>query len=151
MQDRDPEMKIKLTGWKAVVAILVLLGLLGWRYAESRRTLGTEAADVVRHWLVAEYTRNNLATWTPEERSFDNKEEAAQKAQELLAASRVTILSIQARGSGDDVVVRVEVQVDGKTPPDGRSVRYFRMSHSALIGWQMRYDAGPWAWYLKLL
>lgn len=150
MPDKNPEMKIKLTGWKAVALILIVLAVLGWRFTASRKTLGTEAAGVVRHWLIAEYARKNLAGWTEEEKNFDNVEKSGEKAQALLAATRVKILSIKARGSGEDVVVKVKVEVDGKTPPDGESVRYFRMSHSPLIGWQMERSTGSWAWYLKL-
>jgi len=46
--------------------------------------------------------------------------------------------------------VKVEVQVAGKDPPDGRRVRYFRMSHSTVTGWRVRWEASAFSYYLKL-
>ncbi len=46
-------------------------------------------------------------------------------------------------------MVRAEILVDGGTPPDGRSVRYFRMRHSMVTGWRMRYEAHAVSYYLK--
>jgi hypothetical protein len=50
---------------------------------------------------------------------------------------RVTCPKITAHGSLDDAVVRAEVLIDGAPPPDGRSVRYFRMSYSSVLGWHL--------------
>ncbi|NIR45530.1 MAG: hypothetical protein GWN99_04060, partial [Gemmatimonadetes bacterium] len=44
--------------------------------------------------------------------------------------NEIEFTSISARGRGDDIVVKVEVQVAGEEPPDGERVRYFKMSHS---------------------
>ena len=71
-------------------------------------------------------------------------------AEELLGLARIELPSIQARGRGDDVVVRVEIRVDGKEPPEGESVRYYRMSHSALTGWRVRRETTALSYYLKL-
>jgi len=57
---------------------------------------------------------------------------------------------VEVRGRGDDIVVKVEVQVAGKDPPDGRRVRYFRMSHSSVTGWRMRYETSALSYYLKM-
>jgi hypothetical protein len=51
-----------------------------------------------------------------------------------------------ARCRGD----RVEPRADGQVPPDGREVRYFRMSHSTLIGWRVRHETTAFRYYTTL-
>jgi hypothetical protein len=58
---------------------------------------------------------------------------------------------MKARGTPDDLVVRVKIRVDGGRPPDGREVRYFRMRHSTITGWRMERETGALAYYLNLL
>lgn len=143
------EIKIRVTGWKAILVLVVAVAFVGYRYVAMRTTLATEAADELRLWLAAGYISQGLPA-LQEAVERGDREAAATQAQDLVAQERIEFASIGARGSRDDVVVRVEILVDGKPPPDGRQVRYFRMRHSLVTGWTMRYETSALAYIFKL-
>ena len=105
-------------------------------------TLDPEAKRVLKSWLVAEYARPVLA-------SIKGSRIDAEKARKLADSSAVELTSISARGCGKESEVRVEVTVAGRTPPDGRSVRYFRMSYS-LLGWSLEHESNAFFYHLTL-
>jgi hypothetical protein len=142
------EIKFRVTGWKAVIVLIAVAAFLGYRYNALRTTLATEAADELRFWLAAEYMAQGLPTL---EEALERGDEAAAElqAREIVARDRIEFPQLSARGDPEDVVVRAEILVDGGTPPDGRSVRYFRMRHSMVTGWRMRYEAHAVSYYLK--
>ncbi|NIM51607.1 MAG: hypothetical protein GTN62_12330 [Gemmatimonadales bacterium] len=143
------EIKIRLTGWKAILVLVVAVAFVGYRYVAMRTTLATEAAAELRLWLAAGYISQGLPA-LQEAVERGDQEAAAAQAQNIVAQERIEFTSIGARGGRDDVVVRVEILVDGKPPPDGRQVRYFRMRHSLVTGWMMRYETSALAYIFKL-
>jgi hypothetical protein len=135
--------QIRLTGVKAVVVILALAGFGVFRLVSARSALDTQGTEELSMWLRAEYASRYLsnldaATITPEE------------VESLLALDRITFSSIRGNGTPSDMVVRVEIEVDGQPPPDGRSVRYWRMEHSMLTGWRMQREANVLLYYLNV-
>lgn len=144
----NPQINVK--GWKAIPVILVVLAIVGYKYYAMRSTLDTEATQVVKFWLLSEYAGKVLDN--PKFQNLDamSSAEADLAAEELLRLNRIDIKSIGARGKGDNIVVRVEIEVDGKAPPDGKSIRYFHMRHSTITGWTMKWDASWPSYYLKL-
>ncbi len=144
------EIKIKLTGWKALVALVVVAGFLGYRYYALHTTVATEAADELRFWLAAEYIAAGLPALEEAVESGDAVA-AELQAQEILARERIEFTEISARGSADDVVVRVELLVDGRAPPVGKPVRFFRMKHSMVTGWRMQREVHAISYYLRFI
>jgi len=135
--------QIRLTGVKAVVVILALVGFGVFRLVSARSTLDTQGTEELSMWLRAEYASRYLsnldaATLTPED------------VESLLALDRITFPSIRGNGTPSDMVVRVEIEIDGQPPPDGRSVRYWRMEHSMLTGWRMQREANVLSYYLNV-
>ncbi len=143
------ERTIRLTGWKALVALAVLAGFLGYRSYAMRATLATEAADELRLWLGAEYQAAGLPAL---ERALAAGDRAAaeRSATEILARDRIAFVDLRARGTPDDVVVRAEIAVDGRPPPVGAAVRYFRMQYSAVTGWRLARETTAVSYYLRI-
>lgn len=135
--------QVKLTGWPAMVVAVLAVGFYGLTFVISRRTLDDDALAPVRQQLQGEYSLVLLPGVDPQQ-----PDPAA--VERLLALDRITFASVSARGSGDNVIVRVEPRVDGSPPPDGRSVRYFRMSWSALQGWRLRHETTAFKYYTQL-
>ena len=50
-------MEIKLTGWKAIVASVVVIGFLGFKFNMQTESLQTEGIDEIKKWLQMESTR----------------------------------------------------------------------------------------------
>jgi anti-sigma-K factor RskA len=143
------EVKIRVTGWKAIVVLLVVAAFVGYRYYAVQTTLETAGADELRFWLSAEYMAQGLPGLEEAVESGDAVA-AEEQARELVARDRVEFTEMGARGAPDDLVVRVRIRVDGRTPPDGREVRYFRMRHSTVTGWRMRAETTKLGYYLAL-
>ncbi len=142
------EKTITLRGpWAFIV--LVLIGLFTvYEYLERNRTLESDAVEVIKTWLVAEYVRNALPQLQELVNNPEGKEDRIEALVKNISRDRVEIVSIQARGKGDDVAVQVEIEVDDRDPPDGKRIRYLRMSHSTLIGWQYEHEISKWGYYL---
>jgi hypothetical protein len=140
-------MKIELKGWKAVAALAVIIVILVATFRAERRTLESEAADELKVWIRSEYLARGLHGVDPGQLT---EEELQAKGEELLSLNEVQFTSISARGRGDDIVVKVEIRVSGEEPPDGKPLRYFRMSHSTVTGWRVRRETTALSYYLKL-
>lgn len=139
-------MKIKLKGWSAVAALVVVAAVIGGKLMLERSTLETEAMEKLKFTLQGEYGSQLLHDVEPGQLTY---EEMEAKATELLALEEIRFTSIKARGRGDDVRVRVEIEVAGKAPPDGERVRYYKMSHSRVTGWRVRREITALSYYLK--
>ncbi len=139
-------MKLELKGWKAFAALAVVVAVVGGKYLAERRTLESEAAEELRFWLHSEYLAREMHGVDPEQLT---DEQAEAMGAELLELGDIEFTSISARGRGDDVAVKVEIRVAGRDPPDGRPLRYFRMEHSLVTGWRLRYETTALSYYLK--
>src|SRR5216683_4878548 len=50
------ETRIELTGWKAIVVAVLILGVSGYRISTRIRTVNDEGQQALRTWLVKDYT-----------------------------------------------------------------------------------------------
>jgi hypothetical protein len=136
-----------LKGWKAIAALAIIAAVVGGKFLFERSTLTTEATEEIKLYLRGEYVSQELRDFDLEQMT---DEEAEAKAQELLKLEDIQFTSVSARGRGDDVRVKLEIQVAGEVPPDGKRVRYYQLSHSALTGWHVRREISALSYYLKL-
>ena len=133
--------KFKLTGINAVFALLVVVGLAGFRFYSAASSIETAAAEELIFWLRGEYTGKYLA---------DDPAADEALAQQLLALEDIGFQEMSPRRTTDDLVVRVKIDVDGAPPPFGDDVRYFRMEYSQLTQWRLQRETTKWSYYLKL-
>jgi hypothetical protein len=140
--------EIRITGWKAVVVLLIILAFAAYRFQAARATLPTDGADELKLWLSSEYISEGLPAL---EQAIAANDSASvnDMTNEILSRDRVTFRKIDARGAFEDIVVRVDIQVDGGAPPVGSPVRYFRMRYSTITGWMMDYETTAIAYYLN--
>jgi hypothetical protein len=134
---------VTLTGWPAVIVIILAVGIYGLTFVVSRRALDDEALAPIKLQLQGEYASALLPGVDP----AAPDPEAVKRITEL---EQLELTSVSARGSGEDVVVRVEPRVNGQIPPDGKEVRYYRMSYSTLTGWRVRHETTAFSYYTKL-
>lgn len=136
------QIQIKLTGAKAIIAILAILVFGVFRFTSAKSSIETDAAGQLRFWLQSEYTRHYLA---------ENSQADEALAQRLLALERIEFSEISGIGQPDDMVIRVRISVDGSSPPFGKEVRYFRMEHSMLTGWMLERETWGILYYLNII
>ncbi len=134
------EVTVKVTGFKAVIVILALVGFVGFRFVSAKSSIETDAAQELKMWLQAEYTSRYLA---------DDPEPDEETAAEILALTDIQFSEITGRGALDDMVVRVRIRVDGSAPQYGNEIRYFRMDYSVVLGWSYQHEVSKWSYYLN--
>lgn len=130
---------VTLTGWKAVVVLVAVAGVAGFRMVSARNTLDTQGRETLETWIRAEVLTPILA---------DTLLPLAERGAAALEASRVSIRSLAARGPLDDMVVKVELVPNPAYPVGTELVRYYRMSYSTLTGWRYERDSHVVSWYL---
>ena len=139
----------KLTGWRAIPLIAIVVGLFVWRSIAATSELQAEGLTELKFRLLGEYTSQNLAPLR-EALAAGDRAAAKRNAELLVRLEKITFPSIGSRGAGTKRVIRVEVEVDGSEPPDGQPVRYFHAEHSTLLGWRIKRKAYWWSYYLKV-
>ncbi|MCU7960760.1 MAG: hypothetical protein KZQ58_12360 [gamma proteobacterium symbiont of Bathyaustriella thionipta] len=134
-------MEIKLNGWGAVIAIIAMIVFVVFRYNTASHELQTQGVEALKTWVAAEYSRYHLA----------RKDASLQeKADALISAADIEILSINERGPLDSPIVRVELAPNKAHPPGTPYVRYYHMEYSTLAGWRHKGDASVWRYRLAL-
>ncbi len=134
------QVQIKLTGAKAVVAILLVAAFMGYRFFSAMSTIETAAAEELKFSLWGEYASRLMA---------EKPQPTEETARRALALDNIEFPEINGRGTPGDMIVRVRISVNGSPPPDGRSVRYFRMEYSQLTRWRYVRATTAFAYHLN--
>ena len=143
------EKTFKLTGPKAVVAIVVIVAIAAFQLFSRKQTLETQAVGAIKTHLVAEYTRHRLPELQQATADGTLTDTRAEEIVRQLTPDNIDIVSISARGRSGRYVARVEIRVAGSEPPDGKPVRYLRMSHTTLTGWRVLGETSSLSYYLS--
>lgn len=130
---------VSLSGWKAVVVLIALVGFGGVRLVTARAKIDTQGRAALEKWVQGEVIRPLLADTT---RSLQEKGAA------ILKASSISIKSLEVRGSLKNAVVRVELDPSPALPAGTDLVRYYRMRYSSISGWTHQGSATELSWYL---
>jgi hypothetical protein len=141
----------QLTGWKAVVGLVVILGISGIRVYSHFATVDDSARDTLRDWLVKDYTGRGPRALA--QRVADYRAGLPVQPLDLPAEMpKVEFVSLAAHGWRDNMIVRTEISVDGGPPPDGRPVRYlFLTTKFDGGGWMVLSESDSYLYYRILL
>ncbi|WP_196434526.1 hypothetical protein [Methylomonas sp. LL1] len=116
---------------------------LVFRLFFAHLSIDPEATDVLKRWISAEYTRYHV----------DRQDiTLAEKAERLTQSQTIDFLSVEARGKPDRMVFRVVIAPNPAQPPNSPMIRYFRLEHSLLLGWNASLPrrADPVVYFLAL-
>jgi hypothetical protein len=144
------EYNFQLKGWHALLAIPLLLGFAGIKMWMHVRTVDDALRDAVRAQLLNDYSgrgRSDVARILAEARAGSPTEELPP-----LVQRDVEFTSIAARGvfAGQREIVKVEITVDGGPPPDGRALRYLRVSRGLEGAWIVDGEADSYSYFMEL-
>jgi len=146
------EYNFELRGWHAVIGITALLGFWGLQMYMRATPVDDAMRDAVRVELLNEYSGRgpkDVARLVTEARAGLPVEPV-----QPLVQRDVEFNSIAARGKigGAVTFIRAEVALDGGPPPDGRSVRYFRLSRKFIGGgWMVIGESDPYGYFMQLM
>jgi len=102
-----------LKGGPAVLVLAAMIAFGAWRMYAARVSLDSDARQRIEEQLEARYLRDALA-------AVGDGIPNAEQVEALLRSGRVEIQSLSARGTPDDMVVRVEATVDGSHRPTAK-------------------------------
>jgi hypothetical protein len=141
--------RIELTGWKAIVAGLLLLGWFGVRVYLHLPKVTDEGCEALRTWLVKDYTGRGPRDVA--QRVADYRAGKPMQPLDLPAVlPNVEFMSVSAHGWRDAMVVRTEISVDGGPPPDGQPVRYLFLTTKFEGGWMVLSESDSYRYYRAL-
>lgn len=147
-----PEVSFQLRGWHGLIGVAA--AVVFWGIQVYSRVVPSDEAmrAAVRTELLNEYSgrgRKDVARLVEEAREGSTVEPVPD-----LVQHDVQFKSISALGKMSARVdfVRAEVMVDGGFPPDGRSVRYFRISRKIVDpGWMVTGPSDAYSYYSQLI
>ena len=145
-----PEYNIQLRGWHAILAIAALLAFLGISMALRVRPVDDEMRAAVRERLLDEYSGRgpkDIARIVEEARNGTAIENIPEVVQRDIQFPSMGAHGRMGRGV---VYVRAEITVDCAPPPDGRSLRYFRISRKFGGGWTVVGESNSYNYYSEL-
>ena len=135
--------------WKTIIFFIILIVWGVYHYTATQRSLGDDAKQLIRAWISSEYLISAMQNQNkPIEKMTEKEMEKYGKV--LLKLQDVVITSLKARGRGGNVIARVEFCINGGTPFEGKSVRYFKIKYRSACGWQMEHETDAISYYLKI-
>jgi hypothetical protein len=143
------EMRIELTGWKAILAAVLFVCMFVVRVYLHVPKVPDEGREELRTWLVKDYTGRGPKDLA--QRVADYR--AGKPVQPLdipAVLPNVELVSVSAHGWRDAMVVRTEVSVDGGQPPDGQPVRYLFLTTKFDGGWMVLSESDSYRYYRAL-
>jgi hypothetical protein len=141
----------QLRGWHAIVALPLVLAFWGVQMYLHVRPVDDAMRDALRAELLNEYSGRGLkdvARIVAEAHAGSPVEEV-----QPVVERDVEFTSIAARGKmgAPATLVRAEITVDGGPPPDGRPIRYFRMSTKFVGGgWMVVGESDSYNYFMQL-
>lgn len=149
--------EIKLTGWKAVVALVAIAGLIGYRFISQRDlTDNAELMQKIEMELKTLYVPDQVAEMKAAQEAGDMK-----KLEELAKVStttKLTLLSLQASepmfdfSSPKDVVVKVTYTLEDATKAPEEFTRYYMFEVNHMTNrWRLRYSSSKLRYYMNFL
>ncbi len=146
------EYRQQLKGWQAAVAAVVILGIVAYQCARRIQTVDDAARFAIGVSLTREYQGKGLKEQMQEYLKQRASGGAAHEPPPSVEPiPMVELVSVKAHGSKDVMVAKVELTVNGGTPPDGRSVRYLDLMRSVDGRWLVVADSDGYHYMTSLL
>jgi hypothetical protein len=146
------EYNFQLRGWHAIVGIAAVLSFFGVQTFMRVRSVDDGMRDAVRERLLKEYSGvgpKDVARMVEEHRQGLPIEAVPETLQRNV---EFTSMAAHGRMGAAAILVRAEITVDGGPPPDGRKIRYFRVSRKFMEdGWMVIGESDSYLYYRELM
>lgn len=142
-------MTIRVKGWAAIPVIVLLALFVTYRAVSAQSALMGQQGELLQSHLRGVYSSLALPGLRAA-LSEDDPEDLGRRVDEVASLDTIKFTSVGVKGTGDEVVVKVTIEVAGQPPPDGKPVRYFLLRHQNIGGWRVVREVGSFSYYLKL-
>ena len=141
--------EIQLTGKTAIIVAVIVIAFGLFNYSKMQKSLDTDAKKEIITYIQFEILREYVPSLT-EAFKTGNPDVADLSEEMLKKKDSIQIVSLKARGSKEDVIIKAEILIDNKIPSNGKSIRYYRCEYSNLLGWRVNSETSSWSYRLKL-
>lgn len=149
------ELKIQLTGWQAIAAVVVLIGVVAIRFMTLNDMRDdTELIKQIDTLLMDEYSPYVAEKLRAAYDTGNNSK--VEKSVESVVNTKVNIVSAQASypvfdfSAPKDVVVKVVFSLDDTTESVENRTIYYLFKHGT-FGWQYQYITTSLSYYLNFM
>jgi hypothetical protein len=140
---------VTFRGWKAIAVIALIVAVYGLRVYSRIQKVDEDGRNVLQAWLLKDY--NGQGPRDIMRRMQDYKAGLPVQPMKAIEPMNIDFPVLSAHGSASEMVVKVEISVDGSPPPDGQPIRYFHMSHDADRGWSVSSETDSFWYYRTML
>lgn len=131
----------------SLLAVIIIVVFALCRSYFVQASLPTEGQELLKRWIAGEYSSAAIV----KKPQSGSEEELVTWSKTLVRPEDITFISINAKGiTKKDIIVRADIRVKGLPPPDGPSIRYYRMEYSLLLGWFYRHPTNAFSYYSRL-
>jgi hypothetical protein len=142
------EYNFVLRGWKAVAVLALIVGISGFRFISRFQAVDDAGRDVLTAWLLKDY--NGQGQRDLMKRVQDYKARLPMQPITEIKPMNIEFASLSAHGLRDAMVAKAQITVEGGTPPDGRSVRYFYLTRNVDGAWTVFTETDEYCYYRAL-
>ena len=151
------EYKIQLTGWKAIVVVVVLIGILGVRMMTFNDKRDDEALmRKIELQLLTDYFPNDVAKLKTVYETGDTDE--VEEVANSITSTTLNIQSVHASypllkfSTRKDVVVKVTYSLNDDSGTRKRAPNYYLFKHGSLGNvWTYKYKSSVVGYYLNFI
>ena len=130
--------KLVFKGVPAVIVLLLYGVYMTMGYVNLHSSFDDQGHEAVLSYIQSDYSREPIEHLRQNIKQDTRQDRLEAMSKEVRQLSEVEIVSVELRGiDSDDLSAKVEIEVDGRTPPDGRRFRYFDVQYSWLTGWRV--------------
>ncbi len=138
----------QVKGWMVIPVAILLLAFLAYRTTSAKAAFSGPQGTALKNHLQGEYVGHAVPALETA-LNADDRASVARFAAQALQTTRIEFTDIGVKGTGEELVAKVTIAVDGGTPPDGKAVRYFLLRHR-FDGWYVERETGAFQYYIKL-
>jgi hypothetical protein len=149
------ELKIQLSGWQAIIVIIVLIGVIAVRFVTiNDMSDDDDLMQRVNTLLMDEYAPH-VAGMLRDAYDSDNKDKMVESVKSI-TSTKVNIASVQASypifkfSMPKEVVIKVVFSLDSSTEAGEERTIYYLFKHG-VFGWQYQYITTSISYYLNFM
>ena len=152
------EYNIKLSGWKAIIVVIVLIAILGIRISSiSNKKADKNLMYKLKSVLLSDYLPDDAARMKKIYETGDEEELSAMA--KSITTTKMDIESVKASYSildfstkEKDVVIKVVYSLSDANGIRKKGVRYYLFAHNPIGNtWRSKYDVGVIRYFLNFL
>ena len=146
-----PQYTFQFRGWHGIIAVVLFLGYCGVSASLRLRSTDDGMREAIREYLLNEYSGRSPG----DVQRVLAEARTGQTVESLPEVQKYDVefpsISAVGRFAAEYETARVQITVDGGSPPKGPALRYFRVEHVLSGKWLVVGQSDAYNYYSELL